>query len=116
MAKKNDFSDIQTGRITESMEKATGKKGQQGTASKEEQEERKAELRTQGRKGCKAPRINLAFTPENHQFIKIMATATGRTMTEFTNIVIAAYRKEHPEFLEQAAGFLELINKEKWNI
>lgn len=115
MAKKSDFSDISTGRITESIEKATGKKGQQGTASQEEQAERKAALRTQGRKGCKNVRINMAFTPDNYEFIKLMAKATGKTMTEFTNMLIAAYRKEHPEYMEKAADFLQLIQQANWN-
>lgn len=82
----------------------------QTEASPEEQAERASELRTQGRKGCKAVRINMAFTPENHEFIKVMARASGRTMTEFTNLVISAYRKEHPELMAAAGTFIEVIN------
>lgn len=110
MASKKDFSGINTGRVYGKIEQAISKKGQQGTASPQEQAERASELRTQGRKGCKAIRINMAFTPENHEFIKVMAKATGRSMTEFANEVIAAYRNEHPEFMEQANHFLQFIN------
>ena len=113
MAKK-DFSTINTSRVAGAIDKATAKKGQQGTADAAEATERAQDMRTQGRKGCKATRINMAFTPENHQFIKLMAKATGHTMTEYTNYVIAAYRNEHPEFMEQAGQFLELVNKEAW--
>ena len=113
MAKK-DFAGMNTGRVYGAIEQATSKKGQQGTASPQEAQERAQDLKTQGRKGCKATRINMAFTPDNHEFIKIMARATGRTMTEFTNDVIAAYRKEHPEFMEKAAGFLDLVNAQQW--
>ena len=109
MAKK-DFAAMNPGRVYEAIEQATGSKGQQGTASPQEQAERAAELKTQGRKGCKATRINMAFSPENHQFIKVMAKASGKTMTEFTNLVIAAYRREHPEIMEQANAFLNTIN------
>lgn len=109
MAKK-DFSGIGTGRVSAGIEKSIGNKGQQAAADPEEQADRAAELRTQGRKGCKAVRINMPFTPENHQFIKIMSRATGKNMTEVTNTIIAAYRNEHPEFLEQAQSFLEAIN------
>ena len=105
-----DFSGINTGRVYDNIEKATAKRQQQGTASPQEQAQRKAEGRTQGRKGCKAPRINLAFTTENHEFIKVMARATGRTMTEFTNLVITAYRNEHPEMMQQARSFLDTVN------
>lgn len=118
--KGKDFTGINTGRQTApatgnagkvygAVEQATSTKGQQGTASPQEAAERAAELRTQGRKGCKAIRINMAFTPDNHEFITVMARASGRTMTEFTNQVIEAYRNEHPEFMEQARGFLEFI-------
>lgn len=109
MAKK-DFGAINTGRVYTAIETATSKKGQQGKASPQEQEERAANLKTQGRKGCKATRINMAFTPENHEFIKVMAKATGHTMTEMCNNIITAYRSEHPEFMEKAAGFLEFVN------
>lgn len=56
------------------------------------------------------PRITMAFTPSNHEFITVMARASGRTLTDFTNLVIAAYRREHPEIMEQARGFLDTIN------
>lgn len=120
MAKKQDFTQINTGRTGEAagtagkvygaVEQATSAKGQQGTASKQEAAERAAQLKTQGRKGCKATRINMAFTPDNYDFIRVMARATGRTMTEFTNEVITAYRNEHPEFMEQANSFLQFVN------
>lgn len=116
-----DFSTIRTGRastpatgnegrVISAVEQAISSKGQQGKASPQEANERAAQLRTQGRKGCKAIRINMAFTPDNHEFIRVMAKASGRTMTEFTNDIIAAYRAEHPEFMEQAASFLAFVN------
>ncbi len=110
MAVKKDFSGMNTGRVYGAIEQATSERGQQGTASPQEAEERKEALKTQGRKGAKAIRINMAFTPSNHEFIKVMAKATGRTMTELTNEVIAAYRNEHPEFMEQANSFLQFVN------
>ena len=110
MASKKDFAGMNTGRVYGALEQATSRKGQQGTASPQEAEERREALKTQGRKGVKAIRINMAFTPSNHEFIKVMSKATGRTMTELTNQVIEAYRNEHPEFMEKANSFLEYIN------
>ena len=110
MASKKDFAGMNTGRVYGALEQATSRKGQQGTASPQEAEERREALKTQGRKGVKAIRINMAFTPSNHEFIKVMSKATGRTMTELTNQVIEEYRNEHPEFMEKAQGFLEFIN------
>ena len=109
MAKKN-FKDMQTGSVYATVEQANTIKGQQGTVSPEENAARAENLQTQGRKGCRAIRINMAFTPSNHEFIKVMAKASGRTMTEFTNLVIAAYQREHPEIMQQANAFLETIN------
>ena len=115
MAAKKDFAGMNTGRVYNAIEQATTQKGQQGTVSPQEAADRMANLKTQGRKGCKAIRINMAFTPDNHQFIKVMASATGRTMTEMCNAIITAYRGEHPEFLEQANHFLEFINSGKFS-
>ncbi len=110
MATKKDFSGINTGRVYGKLEQATSKKGQQGKASPQEAAERAEEMRTQGRKGCKATRINMAFSPANHQFIKIMARATGRTMTETVNLIIGKYQEEHPELMDKAKGFLDEFN------
>lgn len=107
MASKKDFAGMNTGRVYGAIETATSKKGQQGSASPQEAAERASSLKTQGRKGCKATRINMAFTPENHQFIKTMARISGHTMTEFTNLVIERYRTEHPEIYEQAKAIID---------
>ena len=66
-------------------------------------------MRTQGRAGAKLPRINMAFSPENHEYIKIMSGVTGKTMTEFTNFVVERYREEHPELYEQAKAILAAL-------
>lgn len=112
MAVKKDFTGINTGRVFGTIETATAEKGQQGTASLQEQQERAEKLQTQGRKGCKLPRVNMAFTPENHEFIKIMASVTGQSMTQFTNIVIERYRNEHPELYEQAKVIKAQVKKD----
>lgn len=109
MAKK-DFTGMTTGRVYGAIDQATKGKGEQGTASPEEARERAGKLQTQGRKGCKATRINMAFTPENHEFIKVLAKATGNSMTQFTNLVVAAYRNEHPELMAKANDFLATVN------
>ena len=107
MASKKDFAGMNTGRVYGAIEQATSRKGQQGTASPQEAAERAAELKTQGRKGCKAIRINMAFTPDNHEFIKVMAKISGKTMTEFANLCIERYRAEHPEIYEQAKAIID---------
>ena len=109
MASKKDFAGMNTGRVYGAIEQATSNKGQQGTASPQEAAERAANLKTQGRKGCKATRINMAFTPDNHEFIKVMSRLTGKTMTEFANLCIERYRTEHPELYEQAKAIIDQL-------
>lgn len=106
MAKK-DFASMNTGRVYEAMEQATNEKGRQGTASPEEQAARASSLRTQGRKGCKASRINMAYTPENYDFIRVMARIRGTTMTDFANFAIEQYRTEHKEIYDQAKAIID---------
>jgi len=77
------------------------------TASAEEQATRMEQGRTQGKKGCKAIRINMAFTPSNHDFIRVLATATGKTLTEVTNNIVAQFAKEHPEIKAKAQAVLD---------
>ena len=116
MARK-DFSAMNTGRaetaessaVMRKLEQGASNKGQQGEATQQEAAERAAALRTQGRKGCKAIRINMAFTPENHEFIKTMARISGKTMTEFANLSIQKYREEHPEVYEQAKQIIDSL-------
>lgn len=109
--KGKDFSGINTGRTYTTIERSTSKKGQQGTASEQEQAERSAELRTQGRKGCKATRINMAFTPENHDYIKTMARVRAQTLTEFCNYVVEQYRLEHKDLYEKAKAFITEVDQ-----
>lgn len=43
---------------------------------------------TQGRKGCKMPRINMAFEPDIHGWIQKSARQNGITMTNFVNSIL----------------------------
>lgn len=47
---------------------------------------------TQGRKGHKAPRINMAFSPENHEWIKTRSRQLGMSATEFVNTILTNER------------------------
>lgn len=46
---------------------------------------------TQGKKGHKAPRINMAFSPDVHAWIKTASRQQGISATEFVNNIL---RKE----------------------
>lgn len=113
--KKSKLDKINTGKadtgITEGVVYDTIDRGEdtyrtQPTASKEEQEKRKAEGKTQGRKGCHAARINLAYTTENFEYIKTMARATGQTQTAFLNSIIEKDRAAHAAAYKKAKDLL----------
>ena len=43
---------------------------------------------TQGRKGAKLPRINMAFTPQNLEYLRIMAGLRGQSVTKYVNVLV----------------------------
>ena len=57
---------------------------------------------TQGKKGQKLPRINMAFSPENMAHIQLMGRIVGCSATEYVNRLIAADREKHGDVVEQA--------------
>ena len=109
MAKK-DFSAINadySSALLGSIEQATTQHGQQSTASPEEQAQRAANLKTQGRKGCKAVRINTAYTPDNYEYIQTMARLRGQSLTAFVNMLIDKHREENAALYEQIKAIKE---------
>ena len=63
--------------------------------------ERQESLRTQGKKGAKAQRFNMAFTPSNLDFIRILAKLKGQTMTQFVNEIIDREREAQADLYKQ---------------
>ncbi len=61
--------------------------------------------RTQGRAGCKAQRINMAFSPEVHDFIRTMAKVRGESVTAFVNSILLKTMEDNKEVYEQALKF-----------
>ena len=50
-------------------------------------------------------RVNMAFTPTVHDYIRIMASVRGETITEFTNQVFLKSMAENAELYKQAQEF-----------
>lgn len=110
MAKKFNINAEGAGALMASVERQTGKT-KQGTATPEEKAAREAEGRTQGRKGCKAPRINLALTSENWDFIS--KWKGGQAPTKFINKIIETYRKEHTnDLIREQEEYLNQMREE----
>lgn len=59
-------------------------------------------LKTQGKKGMKMPRINMAFSPSNIDFVRVMAAIKGQTMTQYVNALLDREREANGEAYEAA--------------
>lgn len=118
MAKK-DFSQVNTGRVYDAIADATAEPEQETQEALQAQEAHKTRrtyteqeaqeftqaLKTSGRKGLKLPRINLAFAPDNYDYVQIMARVTGVSMTEFVNLALRQHMEEHKDLYEKAIEF-----------
>ena len=116
MGNKKNFDELKNANqaaVLNAAVKATKRTGSQTPATEEEAEARKALMQTRGRKGVHLPRINMAFTPENHEYIKTMALITGQTMTEFLNDIITEYRAQYDENYGEIAKMREKVNAMK---
>lgn len=73
----------------------------------EEAEEFVNSFKTSGRKGLKLPRINVAFTPENYEYVRTMARVRGENYTTFINWLIKAHKDENMEMYNKAHDFID---------
>ena len=62
---------------------------------------------TQGRKGAKMPRINMAFTPSNLDFLRIMAGIKGQSITRYVNALVEKEREENGATYEAAKKLID---------
>lgn len=117
MAKK-DFNEIETDNIfADTIAEATAelvepplerqKQGQLPTKAFADEARRQG--RTQGRAGCGANRINMAFTPEVYEFVRTMSRVRGETMTKFVNHIIAQSMEQYNDIYQQALKFKESL-------
>ena len=121
MAKK-DFSQVNTGRVYDTIAAATAEPEQEAAAEQEtaaEQQKRKERktyteqeaeeilktLRTSGRKGVKLPRINMAFSPEIYNYVQIMSRVRGESMTDLVNLALRQHMEGHRELYDRAIEF-----------
>lgn len=79
------------------------------TYNAQEAHEYRDMLKTQGRKGAGAKRINLAFTDTNYNYVSTMARVRGETLTEFINLVIAESMARNAETYLKAIEFRNSI-------
>ena len=89
MAKKN-FEDVNTSAMFETMDEAAQapERKERRTPGAYEMQTAKEKMRTSGLKGAALPRINMAFSPSNYDYIKTMSKFCGMSLTEFVNSAI----------------------------
>lgn len=120
MAKKKDFSAMNTNPIYDSLAEVTADpeehnvqqeqenhktRKERKTYTEEEQKKAMNEMRTSGRKGVKMPRINMAFSPEVYEYIQTMSRVRGETMTKFINHEMKKSMKENADIYAKAIEF-----------
>lgn len=72
-------------------------------------EQAREQGRTQGRKGCKAHRFNMAFSPAAYSFITCMARVRGETITAFVNHLIEKTIEDNQEIYQKALEFRDSL-------
>ena len=107
-AKKKDFSAVDTGRVYTAIEETLEEpQAQEAQHTEDELRGIREAGKTQGRKGCKAIRFNMAFTPTVYEYIKTMARVRGESVTDFTNYVFVQSMEDNAELYEKAKEFTE---------
>jgi len=62
---------------------------------------------TQGKKGQKLPRINMAFSPENLDYLQIISRIEGTSITNFVNQLVKKDRDRRADEVERARSILK---------
>lgn len=63
--------------------------------------------RTQGRKGQKLPRINMAFQKENLEYLQIISRIEGKSITDYVNKLVESDRIKNVAIIETAKDLLK---------
>lgn len=114
---KRDLSGINTEPVYGAIREATGaepdatprKPKPRRSYSAEEAAEMLESMESCGHKGVRMPRINMAFTPSNYEYIKTMAQVRGQTLTVFVNRVIQKSMEDNMDIYEKAMEFRRSI-------
>ena len=111
--KKKDFDAIDTMPAFTDIETAAADPVKERKPRREYSEQEQQVLRlqgaTQGRKGAHMQRMNISISPQNAEFVRVMASVSGVPQTEFINRIIADYRQRNAEVYEQARQFQKLL-------
>ena len=79
----------------------------------EAQEEKRKPISqtTQGKKGKKLPRINMAFSIQNLEYLQIISRVEGISITEYVNRLVEADKESRKDIVKQAKKIFKGANK-----
>ena len=63
--------------------------------------------KTQGQKGKKVERMNMGFSPENYEFMRVMAGIHKMTITKYVNHLIEEERKRSADLYQKAKDLMQ---------
>ena len=92
--------------------KSTEQRKPRRTYTEEEQLTYKNELRTGGRKGCKAQRINMAFAPDVLDYLRTMSGLRGESMTRYVDRVLRSNMEKNADLYQQAVALTKMLSSE----
>lgn len=72
-------------------------KKERKTYTDEELADLKEKYLTQGRKGAKLPRVNVAFAPDLWEYVRAMARTSGMTYSGFVEQIVKEHKDAHAE-------------------
>ena len=115
-SKKNNISSdtIQViGNVRGNIAQATEDKKARPIATQEDKEAREATGRTQGKKGCRAKRINFAFWTDTYDYVNTMARVEGYSIAKFVNIKLLELMEKDAKYKKIKAVLEERDNGEE---
>lgn len=105
---KKDFS-ATFKQITQTVQEPQQVQEVQKTPTEQEIQKAQAEQQTQGKKGYKMQRINMAFTPDNIEYIRAISKLKGLTMTQYINSLVDSDRLKNAQISEQLKELLKSL-------
>ena len=121
MASNKDFSGANVSPVYKTMADATAEPETQQTQEEQDTKQRRPRKtyteeekqgyrwagKTQGRKGIFKHRINMGFSDEIHDYIRVMSRARGEDITVFCNAVFQQHMEANRDKYEQAKEMIK---------
>jgi len=101
------------GNVRGNLAQATEDKKARPIATQEDKEAREATGRTQGKKGCRAKRINFAFWTDTYDYVNTMARVEGYSIAKFVNIKLLELMEQDKKYKKLKAVLEEKEDDEE---